>query len=199
VLTIYLVGESTVAGVGARSHEHGLSGQLARRLAEALSRPVRWEALGLTGARARDCLEGQVELELVPRMRARPSDLIVVVLGVNDTTKLTSRASWRRAIRDIVSRCRRETSCPIVFTGVPPVHRFTALAWPLRSVVGARARLLDDDLRRIAEAAAGCHHLAINVDLKGDDLAADGFHPSERGYARWADELALQAARALEP
>ena len=45
-LSLYLIGESTVAGVGARTHEHALSGQLASGLAEALARPVHSSELG---------------------------------------------------------------------------------------------------------------------------------------------------------
>lgn len=196
-LSVYLVGESTVAGVGARDHEHALGGQLGHHLSAELERPVRWDALGLIGARAQDCLEHQVELELIPRMHDVDPGLIVVVLGVNDTTKLTSRRHWRRAVREIVHRCRRVSQCPIVLTGVPPLHQFTALGWPLRSVLGARARLLDEDLRSVVGAEAGCWHFSTAVELAGNDLASDGFHPSENGYARWGRELGVQIAGVL--
>ena len=187
--SVFLVGESTVAGVGARDHEHGLSGQLALQLAERLRRPVRWEALGLNGARALDCLAGPIGLELPHRLNLVAPDLIVVVLGVNDTTKLTKRAEWRSVLPAIVKRLRGSTSCPIFFTGVPPMESFTALPWPLRSVLGARARLLDEDIARLVGEDSNCWHHAIDVELNGEDLAVDGFHPSESGYARWAAEL----------
>ena len=196
-LSVYLVGESTVAGVGARDHEHGLSGQLALWLSEELGRPVRWEALGLIGARAQECLEHRVELEMVPRMHDVAPDLIVVVLGVNDTTKLTSRRRWRRALGEIVKRCRQVTDCPIVLTGVPPMEQFAASAWPLRAVLGARARLLDRDSRRVAAESSDCWHFSTAVELARDDLASDGFHPSESGYARWGRELGVQVASML--
>lgn len=194
-LSMYLVGESTVAAVGARAHEHGLSGQLASHLSERLSRPVRWEALGLIGARARECLDHQIELELIPRLEQVPSDLIVVVLGVNDTTKLTPRPAWRKTLGEIVKRCRRETTCPILFTGVPPMEYFTALPWPLRPVLGARACLLDEDLQHVAASESNCHHHHAELEFEPDYLASDGFHPSELGYALWGAQLAEQAAR----
>ena len=194
-LSLYLIGESTVAGVGARNHEHGLSGQLALRLAEALARPVRWEALGLTGARARDCLEFLVELELIPRLERAPADLLVVALGVNDTTKLTARAKWRQTLYRIVQRVREKTSCPILFTSLPPMEHFRALPQPLRMMLGARARMLDGDIARIANRSAGVHHHHAELELEPDYLASDGFHPSELGYALWGAQLAEQAAR----
>ncbi len=193
-LSIYLVGESTVAGVGARSHERGLSGQLASRLAERLSRPVRWEALGLIGARARDCLEYQIELELIPQLTKAPADLIVIVLGVNDTTKLTARATWRAALRQIVLRIRKKTSCPILFTSVAPMEHFRALPQPLRLILGARARMLDDDLARMTDRDASVYHHRATIEFQQAYLAADGFHPSELGYALWTAQLAERAA-----
>jgi lysophospholipase L1-like esterase len=186
---MYLVGESTVAGVGATCHERALSGQLAQRVADFSSAPVRWEALGLVGARAHDCLRFQVELELIPKMETTPANLIVVVLGVNDTTKLTSRATWRDNLRQIVRRIGESSTSPILFTGVPPMERFTALPQPLRVVLGARSRMLDDDLVRIARESPTTHHQRTGVTFDAAYLAADGFHPSELGYEAWAERL----------
>ena len=194
-LSLYLIGESTVAGVGARTHELALSGQLALRLAEALARPVHWGALGLISARARDCLELLVELELIPRLERAPADLIVFALGVNDTTKLTARAQWREALDQIVQRVREKTSCPILFTSLPPMEHFRALPQPLRVMLGARARMLDGDIARIAHRSPGVHHHHAELEFEPDYLASDGFHPSELGYARWGAQLAVQAAR----
>lgn len=189
-LSIYLVGESTVAGVGARSHAQALSGQLARRLAQAGSRSVHWNAFGLTGARAKDCLEYLIPLELAPRLTQTGADLVVVTLGVNDTTKLTPRARWRESLRGIVACLRDATDAPILFTGVPPMENFRALPQPLRRMLGARARMLDDDIARIATATGGAYHHPIALKFEPEYLAADGFHPSELGYELWAEQLA---------
>ena len=194
-LSLYLIGESTVAGVGARTHEHALSGQLARGLAEALARPVHWEALGLIGARARDCLELQVELELIPRPERATADLIVVALGVNDTTKLTARAKWRETLYQIVRRLREKTSCPILFTSLPPMEHFRAMPQPLRVMLGARARMLDGDIARVVNISPGVHHHRAEIEFEPDYLASDGFHPSELGYALWGAQIAKHAAR----
>ncbi len=47
-----VLGESTVDGVGAATHEEALTGCLARELANG-GRAVRWQAAGRTGANAR--------------------------------------------------------------------------------------------------------------------------------------------------
>lgn len=89
-LRLTVIGESTVDGVGAATHADALTGQLAVGLVSAYpDREVRWHALGITGASARVVLD-----ELVPRVRA--ADIVVVVLGVNDTLELHSAARYRR-------------------------------------------------------------------------------------------------------
>src|SRR4030095_6739971 len=49
---LLVLGESTVAGLGARTHETALAGQFASRLADRLQRPVRWTAVGKNGVTA---------------------------------------------------------------------------------------------------------------------------------------------------
>jgi lysophospholipase L1-like esterase len=136
-----------------------------------------------------------VELELIPRLERAPADLIVVALGVNDTTKLTPRAKWRKALYQIVLRVREKTSCPILFASLPPMEHFRALPQPLRVMLGARARMLDDDIARVTKASPGAHHHRAELKLEPDYLASDGFHPSELGYALWGAQLAKHAAR----
>ncbi len=190
LLSIVIAGESTAAGVGASNHERALAGQLATSLAHELSRPVAYSSLGLIGARAADCLAQVIELELLPSLSAATVDLIVLALGANDTAKLTSRATWRRVLETILLRLRVAFDGPILFTGVPPMHAFTALPQPLRAVVGARARLLDDDVACVVARHRDCYHHRPTLVMRPDFLAPDGYHPSELGYARWAEQLA---------
>src|SRR5215472_15030495 len=82
---LIVLGESTVAGVGASTHELGLTGQTASALAHRTGRSIRWRALGLSGATARDALK-----ELVPQLAGSRADAMIIVLGVNDV------AGWRR-------------------------------------------------------------------------------------------------------
>src|SRR5215213_1408517 len=53
-LRLVVLGESTVAGIGAAAHERALTGCVAAALARATGRPVRWRAAGRSGASARE-------------------------------------------------------------------------------------------------------------------------------------------------
>src|SRR5688500_19897084 len=54
---LLVLGESTVAGLGAKTHELALGGQFAARLSEKIRRPVRWTVVGRNGVTARRTID----------------------------------------------------------------------------------------------------------------------------------------------
>ena len=73
------IGESTVAGVGARTHETALTGQFAKHLSLKIGKTVEWFAVGRSGITA-----GETIGELVPKIPDERFDYIMVGLGGND-------------------------------------------------------------------------------------------------------------------
>ncbi|QRP45695.1 SGNH/GDSL hydrolase family protein [Amycolatopsis sp. FDAARGOS 1241] len=177
-----VLGESTVDGVGARTHEEGLTGRLAELIAGGGLR-VRWQAVGRPGASA-----AVVRRELVHRLA--PADLVVIALGVNDTLELHSAARFRRDLLGVVVDVRRRLGpVPVVLAGVPPMGNFPALPRPLRDVLAARSAALD---RAAAELARlpGVTYVAMAPGLLHDGtFAEDRFHPGPVGYREWAAAL----------
>lgn len=188
-LRLLVLGESTVAGVGVADQSLALSGQLAQQWAASQQQPVDWVACGRNGARARDCLR-----DLLPTVIDQSWDRVVIVLGVNDTTHLTSRPRWRREIRALLdSFAHSGGQC--VLTAVPPLAHFHALPQPLRGWFGLRSGLLDQDLQQVA-ATAGAVHIAFDLPMEPRYLAEDGYHPSAQGYRLWAEGIVRQMAAA---
>ncbi|MFD8493834.1 SGNH/GDSL hydrolase family protein [Amycolatopsis sp. NPDC059657] len=186
-LRLLVLGESTVDGVGAASHEEALTGQLALALAERTGRGVRWQAVGRTGANARVVLA-----ELLPA--AEPADLVVIALGVNDTIELHSAGRYRRDLLRLVVAVRRELGpVPVLLAGVPPMDRFPVLPQPLRAVLGARSAALDEAAARLTRVPGVGHAPMPSEILSGDLFAEDGFHPGPTGYRDWATQLAQTA------
>lgn len=181
-LRLLLIGESTVSGVGVTTQQLALSGQLAAQLSTRIARPVSWQACGRNGARAADCLR-----ELLPQVSEQSWDLVVVVLGVNDTTHLTPRPLWRRQMRELIGAFAG-SGVHVLVTAVPPLGLFRALPQPLRAWFGLRAGLLDKDLSRLAP-QLGASHVAFDMPFEADCLAEDGYHPSALGYSLWAGGL----------
>lgn len=184
-LSLLLIGESTVAGVGVSHLDQALAGCLAAALAVRLGRPVQWRAYGENGISATQACE-----RLLPLALSEPVDLAVLVFGVNDTTALTSSARWKRALTHMTGALRGQ-GAQVALCAVPPLQHFTALPWLLRQLLGWRARLLDQELQVVA-LEVGALHCALDLPFEARYLAEDGYHPSALGYRQWGEGLAAR-------
>ncbi|TFW00611.1 SGNH/GDSL hydrolase family protein [Oxalobacteraceae bacterium OM1] len=193
-LRLLTVGESPVAGVGVDTHESGITGQLARALAERSGMPVAWHAIGRNGATAREAL-----VELVPLVPRAPVDIAMIAFGVNDTTEFRPVHRWRHDLAALIEAvtARAQPRC-LILAGVPEVGRLPALPQPLRAVMGMKARALDMVTRRLAATLPGTIYVPVGMDPdRPDHIASDGYHPSAAGCAVWAQVVA-QACRLSE-
>lgn len=179
------IGDSIVAGVGIGHMDEALPAQYARALAERLGTQVRWQALDLNGA---DC--SQLVASVLPRLPADPADHILISVGVNDVTRLTSTRNWARHLLALLVALRAHSpQATIILTGVPPMRRFPALPWPLRPLFGQRAERLDQIGADVARTLPGVHHLPTPVPDDPAAFAADGYHPCASACAAWARNL----------
>jgi lysophospholipase L1-like esterase len=193
-LTVLVVGESTVAGVGAPDHDQALTGQVAAALARRTQRAVNWLAFGQIGATAQ-----LARTQLVPQIRTAPVDMIVLALGVNDVLQLHTPRRWVRDLRLLIADLRaRVGPAPIVLASVPPMGRFPALPQPLRGVLGLRASALDRAARRFATTLPRVVHSPAHVQAVEGMFCADRFHPSIQGYSVWGSQLAESIAPLLD-
>jgi len=180
-LKIVWLGDSTAAGVGSSGPQRAVSHQVAERL----GRPVELDVLAVSGARVQDVLDAQVAK--VPA----DADLVVMSVGANDTTHLTSSGDFEQRYRAVLAGL--PAGVPVVLIGVPDVGSTTRLAQPLRAVAGGRADQLGAIVRDIArERDAAYVNLAANTGpaFRADPdryFAADHYHPNDAGYGLWAD------------
>lgn len=191
-LRLFILGDSSAAGVGVATQDEALSGQLARRLVERCGRPVAWRLAARTGSALTD-LPGLLQAH------GGPADLALVVVGVNDVTGQTALRAWRAGLATLHHALLARTGArAVLYSGLPPMHRFPLLPQPLRLYLGGQARRLDAALAAFAQ-EAGAHHVPL-PDL-GDRtlIAEDGFHPSAAGVRLWVASLAEAAAQALGP
>ncbi len=183
-LAVAVIGESTAAGVGVDSQDDALGARLALALAASRGGRVRWQVAGRTGLTI-----AKARRELLPELHGAP-EIVVVVFGVNDVLKLTSERTWRCEVDALLRALLARGAHHVLFAAAPPLETFSVLPYPLRSVLGVRARFLNALLADVVRARGD----ASLVQLAGIDpalhLAADGFHPSALGYALWAELLA---------
>jgi lysophospholipase L1-like esterase len=120
------------------------------------------------------------------------SDIALVVLGVNDTLRLTSPSAWRRTVGAIVAELRAVQGADglVLLAGVPDLGAFTGLPRPLRTVLGEQSRELDRELVDLAGGAGVRHVPTPALDGLEAPFASDDFHPSAAAYRVWAGRLA---------
>lgn len=188
-LRLLILGDSSAAGVGASHQREALSGQLRACLASTLAVPLHWRVVARTGIATGEALA--LFDEAMPD-EPEAFDIALVALGVNDVTALRGVSRWLADVDRVCARLRERHSVKqIIWSGLPPMHRFPALPQPLRMVMGLHARALDRALAahflRDGE-ASGRRHIAMPLMPEGA-VASDGFHPDPLAYARWAQTL----------
>lgn len=182
-LKLLIVGDSAAAGVGAAKQDDALAGQLSALLAAHYR--LDWQLWAENGRRACDVLD------LLERNAAEPFDIALISIGVNDVTGLTGESRWLAQQTDIWRMLQEKYHAKRIFvTGLPPMHRFTALPQPLRWVLGQRARQFNRALARTAAGHPGCVLIDVDFPIRSEYLASDGFHPGPPAYAHWAAQTA---------
>jgi lysophospholipase L1-like esterase len=192
-LRLTVLGDSAAAGVGAKRHDEALAGYLGVQVAERTGREISWRVVARSGAKTRD-----VYRDLVPKL-TDPTDIIIVVVGVNDLKSYRFIRDFRRDTRTLIGAIHRTAGpVPIVLAGIPPFQHMPGLPRPMRTILGLRGRAMDDVLRRVARHDASLRHipLATQPRMGADMFTEDGFHLSSAGYRRWAELIADAVAAA---
>lgn len=191
------LGDSTVEGIGATSAGTTYVGQLHRRL-RAIYPEARVVNLGVGGATSADVLARQLE-----RAVGLAPQLVTISIGPNDITTHVPVADYERNVAEIFDRLARSTGAVIVANLLPDLAvtpRFRA--HEARPAVARLTVEFNDVLRRQAR-----RHDAELVDLYGASqvevpaqpelMSRDGYHPSDAGYARWAELMWVGIERRL--
>ncbi|QNE48011.1 SGNH/GDSL hydrolase family protein [Glaciihabitans sp. INWT7] len=184
------IGDSAAQGVGASQPGRSYVGLIARHLRERTGRSVRVVNLSISGARLREA----IAVQLAPLRRLSP-DVVTVAVGANDMPAF-DRDRFTRELTEIFA------SLPVgsIVAEVPSFYLGSAE----RNVRVANAvvhRLAEEHGFPVAPLYArtrrqGAALYALNR------VAADFFHPNDRGYRVWAsaflpliDEIDLSTER----
>jgi lysophospholipase L1-like esterase len=180
------VGDSIVAGVGASDLSKALVGQTAAAIAGSQNCYVSWQTLGVSGYDSRKILE-----RLLPKLPDTAVDYIIVSVGVNDITGLTTVRKWRDNLSLLLEKLHAHSpNAVIAVAGMPPLQRFPLLPQPLRAVFGMRGRALDEVARAVIDSHRQAIHIPLDFEPGPDQFAADGYHPSEESYAEFGRQMA---------
>ncbi len=184
-VSLLVIGESTVAGLGARSHDRALAGRFAEQLHSRLEKPVEWTVIGRNGVTARRTID-----ELVPLIPDKTFDYILVGLGGNDVMKLSSPRKWRRDMTQLLTILRdRNPTATVFITNCPMIKYSPALPHPIKFLLWELSKLHDANIREFTADMERVFYYHQPTDIKLEGFFADGIHPSEQGYADWSEAM----------
>ena len=184
--SLLALGDSIIAGVGASELSRALVGQTAAHLASLEHARVDWQAFGHTGFSTKTFLE-----HYGGGLPNADPDYVIISLGVNDVTSLTTGTRWAEQLKRTLSLCRqRYSGATIALAGIPPFAIFPLLPEPLRTVMGKRGESFDKLARELVREFPRTVHVPIATELDAASFSADGFHPSEEGYTEFGRGVA---------
>ncbi|MEP6946859.1 MAG: SGNH/GDSL hydrolase family protein [Acidobacteriota bacterium] len=182
---LLVIGESTVAGLGARTHELALAGQFARQLSQRIVRPVEWDVIGRNGVTARRTIE-----ELVPLLSDKVYDHILLGIGGNDVMKLSSPRKWRHDMLELIGIMRARYPDAVIFiSNCPMIILTNAIPPPSKQLLWQLSQMHDANIREFTRGLKLVFYYPQPVEVPLEGFFADGIHPSEQGYADWAEAM----------
>lgn len=180
------MGDSIIAGVGTGSTDRSLPVQFAQALAENQGYSVQWQLEGKNGADISHLRRRINHLD-----QNQKADVILISIGVNNVTGLSSTREWRTQFQALVTELRTKwPKARVIFAGLPPMGRFPLPPQPLRFTLGMRASRLDKIAAELVSQHSNMLHIPTDIDPAKQEFCEDGFHPSAESCAYWARELA---------
>ena len=184
VINFLAIGESTVAGVGAKDHSEAMTGQFAKHLSLQTGKTVHWHALGVSGITVHRTLK-----ELVPRIPDVKFDAILIGLGGNDVFQLSTPKKWRSGMKELIDILRQKyPNATIYLSNVPMVRDFIGLPNPTRYVLSRVAKMQQLNTLDFVADYENVHYYLPQGKFLAQHFS-DGIHPSPEGYDLWAEEM----------
>jgi len=185
------IGASDTVGVGASDPR---TGSWPARIAARLPAGTDYVNLGVSGSVA-----SQAARDQVPAAIAGQPQLVTIWLAVNDLNANLSASEYASALRSVVAPLVFGTTARIFIGDVPDLRSVPAYAGTDQAALLARIAAYNAAIAALAATFSG---RVTVVDLFTGSgplvstitVSADGFHPSDAGYALIADRFAKAIA-----
>jgi acyl-CoA thioesterase I len=182
------LGDSTVSGVGASSPEKNYVSRLHAQLRSVYPNAA-LANLGVSGATSADVVRDQL-----PHAVALHPYLVTLSIGPNDVVQGQDAQQYEQNIEIIFQTLSRATQAVVVANLLPDMAVSPRFTGDEKDAVRRQTELFNEVLAR-----QGQRYGVEIVDLYGPSqeevpghkelFSGDEYHPSDEGYARWADHM----------
>lgn len=178
---IYMaLGDSLSQGIGATSPAKGMIGILAKRIANKTNRPVHVINVSKSGARIKDVLDNQ--LPELQALQQKPQ-IVTVDIGGNDM-KFFNKEKFEEEYTALAASLPEGT----ILLEISPYFKEKAVI--ANQLINKIAKNYNLKVARI-------ENLSYKLRFEFLDYGGDFFHPSNRGYKKWADVLWVEVQQSL--
>lgn len=195
-LTYVVMGDSTSVGQGG-NYDLGFARATARYLGR--MRRVTFYNVGISGARSADVVTKQL-----PAAVSLKPDFVLIAVGANDVTHLTSSSKVRTSLQTTIRALQAANpAVKIVLTGSPQMGSVARFPQPFKALEKLRTGTIN---KVIAQVAAD--NQVVVAPLAADTgaifashpelYAQDKFHPSTAGYSVWIPVLERAIDKAFQ-
>lgn len=196
-LRIVLIGESTIAGVGVDTHKEGFTGAFGKEVSRLFDRSVEWKVYARSGYTVSKLLS-----DLLPIIKEKKVDLVVVGIGGNDAFGLNRPSKWRNEVCALIESIQSQfPSAVIIFCNMPPIKEFPAFTSLIKFTIGNLVEILGRELQCVVKDYDHVFYFGeritlrewnnkFNLSARNEDYFSDGIHPSKLAYQTWAKDIA---------
>lgn len=190
-----VLGDSTAISQGG-VYEEGYAVASAHYLAK--DHTVRWKNVAVSGSRAKD-----VAAKQVPEIIAFKPDLVLIAVGANDVTHLTSISAVCSSLNQAVAALRAANpAVRIIVTGSPDMGSVPRFAQPVRWIAGRQTERLNKAIMKLARQqhlvfAPIAEQTGPTFRKHPELFAEDKFHPTTDGYQLWTPVIQRTIDQAL--
>lgn len=179
---LLIIGDSSVAGLGAPHTSQALTLPLAQALAKADDKPVFWRAVGSNSATA-----GALRDVVLPHIERQAYTDILLVVGTNDAKNFHTISRFKREFGELLYGLKaRFPEARIVWSPAINMQRMPSLPPLLGWILETRAKAINAKAKQLCleRYAIPAERLFIE-EGQDEGFCHDGFHASPMGYAAW--------------
>lgn len=184
---LMVLGDSLMAGTGSTNEENSLAYLIASKLTD--TQNINLINMASPGVGVSDVLNRQV-----PEVIKEQPDYVLVMIGTNDVHNIVSSGNFRKMYDQVLKELTSNTKARITIINIPYIGSDKIVFSPWDKILDYRITEFNKIIDKLAE-DNGLSVVNLNAEFrdkfrKSSDLYShDQFHPSDKGYALWAEYI----------